>query len=207
MRDYSSIDGLAQAKIIVNKSKFIATASHIFTEEQAQEFVQSVCNKYPDATHNCYGYISDPERTKQKFSDDKEPHGSAGLPILGVLRHKELSCIAVVVTRYYGGHKLGIGGLVSSYSSACAAVLENRIVLYKYSYYYSVNLDYSALEQATILIDRLGGVVQSIEYLENVLLCFACPVNFADNIIQELLNFSKGKIVPKLLNKNYYIYK
>ena len=103
---------------VISKSRFICSLKKVKTEEEAQEFIKTVKKEFWDATHNCSAYVIDEQH--QRSSDDGEPSGTAGMPMLGVLRKQGLQQVAAVVTRYFGGIKLGAGGLVRAYSGAVA---------------------------------------------------------------------------------------
>lgn len=120
MKSYRYIDGEYEVKIEIKRSIFIATVKGEVDALGAEEFVKSVRKKYPDATHNCFAYISDELGNVTRFSDDGEPSGTAGQPILDVLRKQNIVKSAIVVTRYFGGIKLGAGGLVGAYSDSAS---------------------------------------------------------------------------------------
>ena len=107
---------------VISKSRFICSLKKVKTEEEAQEFIKAVKKEFWDATHNCNAYVIDEQH--QRSSDDGEPSGTAGMPMLGVLRKQELQQVAAVVTRYFGGIKLGAGGLVRAYSGSVAQAVE-----------------------------------------------------------------------------------
>ena len=107
---------------VISKSRFICSLKKVKTEEEAQEFIKAVKKEFWDATHNCSAYVIDEQH--QRSSDDGEPSGTAGMPMLGVLRKQELQQVAAVVTRYFGGIKLGAGGLVRAYSGAVANAVD-----------------------------------------------------------------------------------
>lgn len=107
---------------VINKSRFICSLKRVKNEDEAQEFIAMVKKEFWDATHNCSAYLIDDRA--QRSSDDGEPSGTAGMPMLGVLRSNELTQTAAVVTRYFGGVKLGAGGLVRAYSSSVAQAVE-----------------------------------------------------------------------------------
>lgn len=128
----------SRAEQVISKSRFICSLKKVKTEEEAQEFIKAVKKEYWDATHNCSAYIIDEQR--QRSSDDGEPSGTAGIPMLGVLRKQELQQVAAVVTRYFGGIKLGAGGLVRAYAGSVALALEEaglaqtvRMGLYRFT--------------------------------------------------------------------------
>lgn len=109
---------------IVNKSRFLACARHTPDEEGALDTIRESRDRYPEATHHCYGYITGEGGNTVRFSDDGEPSGTAGMPILQVIQKRGLSRVTVVVTRYFGGIKLGAGGLVRAYGNAAAQALD-----------------------------------------------------------------------------------
>ena len=123
MLEYKTINGYAQTEWEVQKSRFISYVNHIENETQAQDFVNQIRKKHFDATHNCYAYIIGEHSDTQKSNDDGEPSGTAGVPILEVLKKNELSDVVVVVTRYFGGIKLGAGGLIRAYGKTATICL------------------------------------------------------------------------------------
>lgn len=113
----------------ISKSRFICSLKKVKTEEEAQEFIRAVKKEFWDATHNCSAYIIDGQH--QRSSDDGEPSGTAGMPMLGVLRKQELQQVAAVVTRYFGGIKLGAGGLARAYAGSVARAVETAGLVQK----------------------------------------------------------------------------
>ena len=122
--DYLSVAGEYTAERTIEKSRFIAFVAHAAGEEAARAYLASVRKLHPLATHVCWAYISDQIGNLQRFSDDGEPQGTAGMPILGVLKAKELRETAIAVVRYFGGIKLGAGGLTRAYASLAALGVE-----------------------------------------------------------------------------------
>ena len=128
-------------EIIIEKSRFICTLKKVDSEEEAQEFIKAMKKEYWDATHNCSAYIVD--ALAQRSSDDGEPSGTAGIPMLEVLKKNELVGTAAVVTRYFGGIKLGAGGLVRAYSGSVAGAIKEcglaeRVLMTNYSFTYDI---------------------------------------------------------------------
>jgi len=117
---YLSVFGETVAERTIEKSRFIAYVSHIEGEEEAKAFLSRVRAEHPLATHVCYGYVADALGNEQRFSDAGEPQGTAGMPILGVLKAQGLFQTAIAVVRYFGGIKLGAGGLTRAYSTSAA---------------------------------------------------------------------------------------
>jgi uncharacterized YigZ family protein len=118
LSQYLTVKGYGENEIVIDKSRFIAHVSRAETEEQAQEFIQNIKKKHWDATHNCSAYLIGEQNQIQKANDDGEPSGTAGVPILEVLKKKNLKDTVVVITRYFGGIKLGAGGLIRAYGKA-----------------------------------------------------------------------------------------
>lgn len=129
-------------EIVIEKSRFICSLKKVQSEEEAQEFIKAVKKEFWDATHNCSAYLVDD--LAQRSSDDGEPSGTAGIPMLEVLRKNNLTGTAAVVTRYFGGIKLGAGGLVRAYSGSVAGAIKEcglaeKILMSRFSFVYDVN--------------------------------------------------------------------
>ncbi len=129
MQEYLSVSGDFETEKIIEKSRFITHSRHVQNEEEAKAFVAEISKRYADATHNCYAYIADSGVSLYRFSDDGEPSGTAGMPMLEVLKNRALAYTAVVVTRYFGGVKLGAGGLVRAYSGCVAEHLSQAKIM------------------------------------------------------------------------------
>ena len=121
--EFCTIKGEKENLIVIERSKFICNIKGVENEEEAKEFIDLIRKKHSLATHNCYAYIADDKGLVQKFSDDGEPQGTAGLPMLEVLKNKRIYKTVAVVTRYYGGIKLGTGGLTRAYGGSVADCL------------------------------------------------------------------------------------
>lgn len=122
---YRTIFGYGEDDIIINKSRFIGYAMPINSEEQALEFIEKIKTKHKDATHNVYAYVFGRDSNLQRFSDDGEPSGTAGIPVLEVIKKENLRNVVVVVTRYFGGTKLGAGGLIRAYTRGAKIGLDS----------------------------------------------------------------------------------
>lgn len=145
--DYKTIKGSLNSEFEVDKSIFITTAKHVETEEEALEFIEEIREKYKDATHNCTAYIINKTPVIKRYNDDGEPQGSAGLPMLSVLEKEEVTNVAVVVTRYFGGKLLGKGGLIRAYTKGVADTVGPN-ALYKRDYFrVELILSYTILGQ------------------------------------------------------------
>ena len=182
----------------IRRSRFIATVAHASTEEDAKAFVSIIKNEFPDATHNCWAYVAGPpgDTARVGMSDDGEPHGTAGRPILSVLLHSDIGEIVVVVTRYFGGVKLGTGGLVRAYSSSVKNVLaglslkEKRVVIYL-----TVVLDYSRITAVRRMIESFDSVITEEDYGADVSFRIELPKNNKDSFIRAITDLTRGEIL------------
>ena len=164
--------GEGSAEIVEKKSRFIATAKEIHSEQEALEFLEMMRKKYWDARHNCYAYVLGKNSELQRFSDDREPQGTAGKPILEVLNGSDLRNTIIVVTRYFGGVLLGTGGLVRAYSSSASKVLtemkeEGKILEASEGKKLSFDCSYKDAGRIDSVISARGALVISKEYAEN----------------------------------------
>jgi uncharacterized YigZ family protein len=156
-------------EIVIQKSRFIGTIKRVESESEAQEFIQSMKKKYHDATHNCSAYIIGEHDQIQKANDDGEPSGTAGVPILEVLKKQHLKDTAVVVTRYFGGIKLGAGGLIRAYGSSTTEALKTvGIVKRQLMKGFSITVDYTLLGKLENELRNSAYILETINYLENV---------------------------------------
>lgn len=145
--DYKTIKGTLKSEFEVDKSIFITTAKHVETEAEALDFIEEIREKYKDATHNCTAYTINKTPVIKRYNDDGEPQGSAGLPMLSVLEKEEVTNVAVVVTRFFGGKLLGKGGLIRAYTKGVADTVGPN-VLYKRDYFrVELILSYTILGQ------------------------------------------------------------
>ncbi|WP_010098547.1 YigZ family protein [Ornithinibacillus scapharcae] len=156
-------------EIVIQKSRFIGTIKRVESEEEAQSFIQEIKKKYHDATHNCSAYIIGEHDQIQKANDDGEPSGTAGVPMLEVLKKQNLKDTAVVVTRYFGGIKLGAGGLIRAYGSSTSEALKAvGIIKRQLMKGFSVTVDYTLLGKLENELRNSEYILETINYLENV---------------------------------------
>jgi len=202
--EYKAVESEFEELIVISRSKFITTLIPITSQEDAQEKLKIIKKKYSDATHNCYAYISSENAQEQKFSDDGEPQGTAGAPILEVLKKKKVYMTLAVVTRYFGGIKLGASGLVGAYSSCVASAIDKaKIVEYKESIEIIVNTDYSTYKKLQEIIENNEGKVLKIDYSDNVVINAVIVDNKIDDVIAKIVDTSNGKAQVKQLEKKY----
>jgi uncharacterized YigZ family protein len=166
---YYTVKGYGEQEINIQKSRFIAYVDRVTTEEEAQNFIANIKKKHWDATHNCSAYLIGEHDQIQKANDDGEPSGTAGVPMLEVLKKKGLKDTVVVVTRYFGGIKLGAGGLIRAYSKAtseglkAAGIVERRLMRVMH-----VKIEYTWLGKVENELRSSIYDIKDIHYLENV---------------------------------------
>lgn len=169
IKQYYTVKSSGSDEQIIQKSRFIGYVKRVTSEEAAQEFIQEIKKKHADATHNCSAYMIGEHDQIQKANDDGEPSGTAGVPILEVLKKRELKDTVVVVTRYFGGVKLGAGGLIRAYSSTTTLALNTTgIVERKRMKKFFVKVDYSLLGKLENEIRQSAYLLEEIEYLDKV---------------------------------------
>lgn len=203
--DYTTVVGEAVAEYEIHRSVFLCSIKGISSFEEGMNFIKTISKKYSDATHNCYGLLC--INGEQKFSDDGEPQGTAGLPILQTLKKSELNNVVCVVTRYFGGIKLGAGGLVSAYTkSVTDGISAAKKAVMKDSYVYSVETPYSDNETLSRLLDKNGCSIKNKTYGGTIITVFATPVPDADVLLKQISDTFKGKITPILTERSYTSY-
>ncbi|KWW20855.1 hypothetical protein AS888_14565 [Peribacillus simplex] len=169
LTQYLTVAGRREHEIIIEKSRFISHITRAETEEDAQAFIQEIKKKHKDATHNCSAYMIGEQNQIQKALDDGEPSGTAGVPILEVLKKKDLKDTAVVVTRYFGGIKLGAGGLIRAYSkSTSEGINATGIVIRKLMRVISTTIDYTWLGKLENELRSSIYQIKEIQYLDQV---------------------------------------
>lgn len=169
MSSYKTLHDFGSDEIIIEKSTFIGYAKPIKTEEEAVEFVNEIKKKHKDATHNVWAYTVGPTMNIQRYSDDGEPQGTAGIPTLEVIKKEDLRDVVVVVTRYFGGIKLGAGGLVRAYTKGAKIGLEAAKIIEKVMYKeVKIKIDYNQLGKVQNEIMNLGYFIKDTVYADNV---------------------------------------
>ncbi|NJB05581.1 YigZ family protein [Clostridioides difficile] len=158
MSNYRTLHEFGTDEITIEKSVFIGYAKPIKSEEEALEFINEIKKKHKDATHNVWAYTVGKNMNIQRYSDDGEPQGTAGIPTLEVIKKEDLRDVAVVVTRYFGGTKLGAGGLVRAYTKGAKLGLEAGKIIYKVMYQeVKVKIDYTQLGKVVVVTRYFGG--------------------------------------------------
>jgi uncharacterized YigZ family protein len=194
LQKYYTVKGYGENEIIIEKSRFICYINRATTEEEAVQFIQQIKKKHWDATHNCSAYIIGEHDQIQKANDDGEPSGTAGIPMLEVLKKKGLKDTVAVVTRYFGGIKLGAGGLVRAYGRAvseglnAAGIVERRLVRVMH-----VTIDYTWLGKVENELRSSTYTIKDIHYLENVKLEIFVDETKKQTFVEWMIELTNGR--------------
>ena len=204
MRDYFAILEPFENTIVISKSRFITTLLPIKDYDDAIAKVKSISKKYSDATHNCYAFISNESATEQRFSDDGEPQGTAGVPMLEVLKKRGVYMTLAVVTRYFGGIKLGANGLVGAYSSSVSEALDKaKPVKMVWANLMKITTSYAIYKKVEETCLSNGGRVESVEYGNDVTLTVAIPEGNADGFIATVVDITLDKAKIETIGRGY----
>lgn len=198
MQYYSILDE-SEGTFVEKKSKFIGYIKRVTSEEEALSVIEEKKKFFNDATHNTYAYIIGEKKEIQRYSDDKEPSGTAGVPMLEVLKKEDLTNVVTVVTRYFGGTLLGAGGLVRAYTKGVVeAINSGTKVLMKTMKRMSFTYDYTAHGAITNFILTNGYIILDEEYLDRVKIVI--DVDFSDqNILENMKNLTSGAVITETL--------
>ena len=187
---------------VIHKSRFITTVAHAPDPEKAHAFVETIRQEFPDSTHNCWAFVAGPPGNTAHIgmSDDGEPHGTAGRPMLNTLLHSEVGEAVAVCTRYFGGTKLGTGGLSRAYSGGVKLALESlptkekvkRVTL-------EIQVEYDAVDGVKRLLEDLEGLVEEEEYGAQVSYRVAIPLESADPLEHGLAEITRGRARIRVL--------
>lgn len=194
LEKYKTIMREGKGEIIEKKSRFIATVRPVKTEEEAKEFIEEMKRSYRDATHNVSAYQIGERNELQRFSDDGEPQGTAGMPILSVLSGEDIKNTAVVVTRYFGGTLLGTGGLVRAYSKAAKiGLLEAGIVELVLYAKYEIVTAYSTSGKVQYELMQGGYVILDTIYTDLVVFLVLVAVGEVSTFEKKMVDLFRGE--------------
>lgn len=207
MKEYKFVNGFFREEIEIKRSKFIASVCGGLDEDGCIEFISKIKKEFPDATHNCYAYVADEVGNVARFSDDSEPSGTAGQPMLDTLKKNGLFKTAVVVTRYFGGIKLGAAGLVGAYTQAVISCLSKcdifvAKVAAKYRAVCSYS-DYAALENSLARFGNIDGV----EYGDCVSFDFFCLAEYRAEFENAVSSKTAGRVKLEFIGNEYKPFK
>lgn len=185
-----------EGEIVEKKSRFIATVRPVETEEEALAFIAEMKKKYWNATHNCSAFVIGENQNLQRCSDDGEPQGTAGRPMLDVLLGEEIHNLAVVVTRYFGGTLLGTGGLVRAYSKAVQEGLKNCVIIEKQQgFLLKMNTDYNGVGKIQYILGKRKIQITSSEYAADVTLEALVPEEELAKVKEEITEATSGRTI------------
>lgn len=202
--NYKTIGKLSPCEIIIQKSRFIGYAARAETEQEAIDFIDSIKAKHRNANHNCSAYMIGEQNMIQKANDDGEPSGTAGVPILEVLKKQDLKDTVVVVTRYFGGIKLGGGGLIRAYGKTTSeAIRSSGIVERKLHCRMNVSIDYTWLGKIENEIRQSEYPLDDILYANGVELLTFVPVEKEGEFITWINELTNGQAVVTCLEKRF----
>ncbi|MEI3607480.1 YigZ family protein [Pseudogracilibacillus sp. SE30717A] len=204
LNQYYTVKQAGSHEIIIQKSRFIGYVQRVNTEENAVSFIQEIKKKHYNATHNCSAYIIGDHDQIQKANDDGEPSGTAGIPMLEVLRRLNLKNTAVVVTRYFGGIKLGAGGLIRAYSSTTSETIKHiGIVKGQLMQGISLTVSYPLLGRVENSLHQSPHILDEINYLENVELVVYVHIDYIETFKSEMINLTNNQVRILLKDKKY----
>lgn len=197
MREYYIPAGDGESLYTEKRSEFIGHVKCVQTEDEARAFITEMKKKYYDARHNCSCYII--KDSAERYSDDGEPQGTAGIPMLEVFRREGVSNVVCVVTRYFGGVLLGAGGLFRAYTKAAKDALDDAgVAVVRRWVEFSLPCSYSAAERMKNEVTALDGVVTDMEYAANVCIRALLPEENADKFKARIFDVSSGGITPEV---------
>lgn len=185
------------------RSQFIGYALHVESEEQALEFVKRIKKKHSDATHNVWAYLLK-GGLNARYSDDGEPQGTAGMPVLEAIRKSGAEDVCVVVTRYFGGILLGAGGLVRAYSHSAVIAIEGaQIVTYEPFCEYELRCGYSEYRKYSNILANENAIIDATEFAADVTVRFAINRKRAESLLKKISEASSGRDIPRLAGERF----
>lgn len=200
---YKTVSRESETLLVEKKSKFISHVMPVDNEPDALAYLNKIRSQYPDARHNVYAYVID-ENNIFRYSDDGEPSGTAGMPVLDTIRKAGLVDVVVVVTRYFGGTLLGTGGLVHTYSASARQGLEaSGIIIRMVCDVVSVSLDYNMAGKLQHKIASEGLLLEDTIYGENVELVICSPQEETERLISEITDLTNGRAQCTVTDRKY----
>lgn len=204
MQTYITVKGCDEDEFIEKRSRFIGYIKHVETEKEATDFIAMIRQKHWDATHNVYAY-SLRENQVKRYSDDNEPQGTAGIPVLDVLQKNNVVDAVIVVTRYFGGVLLGAGGLVRAYSHGASIALKKiGITTMQMCSVCSLSCTYTQYGKIPSTIAQFDGVVDDSEFADNVKVNFHIPCDNLNKLNEALAEQTCGVCSAKELSKSFF---
>ncbi|MDK2843409.1 MAG: hypothetical protein PWP69_201 [Enterococcus sp.] len=201
---YFTIYQNGEHQIEIKKSKFICHLFRIENEEQVKEYIAKIKKEHYKANHNCSAYMLGENFEIQRSSDDGEPSGTAGVPMLEVLKKNQLQNTLAIVTRYFGGIKLGAGGLIRAYSTSVSEALkEIGIVQGKLQQLLDITIDYHQLGKLQNYLENEQISIQEIDYLEQITVKVAIDINQCESFQNALIDLFNNQLSIQILDQKY----
>ena len=203
MQGYTTVQNEASFEYEDRKSVFIGAASPASTEADALAFIDRIKKKYPDARHHVYAYVLRDNST-MRFTDDREPQGTAGLPVLDVIRKNGVTDVVIVVTRYFGGTLLGTGGLVKAYTSSALGALNGANII-RYDIYneVSITVSYSDYGKITSQLSELEFRIEDTIYTDEVSVVGKLLKTNCDKLIENIIEITSGRAKINILSEKF----
>ncbi len=202
---YLTIREFGEDEFIEKKSRFIGYAKRCETEEEAKAFVAEIKSKHKQARHNCFAYTVGENMGIQRYSDDGEPQGTAGIPILEVMKKSNVTDCAIVVTRYYGGILLGTGGLTRAYTKGASIALKAGGVVEKIcGARLSFHMEYDMLGKIQYICGQNLWHIEEVEYSDKVIVHVLAEENQIEEIEKKMIEVSSGKIETSKSEEGIY---
>ncbi len=196
MTEYFIPTGASETEYVEKRSRFIGHVQRVETEEEARAFIDSMKKRYYDARHNCWCYIIK-ESGAVRYSDDGEPQGTAGQPMLGVFEKEGITNVVCVVTRYFGGILLGAGGLVRAYTKSAKDALDAAgVSVVRRWVKLLVPCSYKSYERIRNETEKFGAVIQDTEYGADILLTVLVPEQDAEGYTAMMIDLTAGEVEP-----------
>lgn len=204
MKPYKTLMKRAEDEFIVNKSRFIGHGCPCQSEEQALQFLRDVRMLHPGANHNCYAYIIGANMGIMRYSDDGEPGGTAGMPIIEVMKAREVANACVVVTRYFGGVLLGAGGLIRAYAEGAKLAIDAAGVGVMHpTARYIMDVPYPALGRVEHHLKDQPVLVEDKAFADSVMITLIVKCRDEDAFARGIVNVSEGRIEPLRMEELY----
>lgn len=192
--DYRTIKGQASAEYEEKKSVFIGSVARVSNEDEARNFINSIKAEHREARHNVYAYIIGENSSIQRYSDDGEPQGTGGIPVLEVIKRNNITDTVIVVTRYFGGVLLGASGLVRAYSKAASLAVKDAGIVEKVkAVMLRIKVDYDLLGKIQYTFNKNNWQIDNIEYTDMVELSIICEKEKFEEIRETLMDITNDK--------------
>ena len=202
---YITIRDFGEDRFEEKKSEFIGYAKRVESEEEAKEFINEIKSMHKQATHNCSAYVIGEKMNIQRYSDDGEPQGTAGIPILEVMKKSNVTDCAIVVTRYFGGILLGAGGLTRAYTKGASIAIKSAGIVEKVNgLKLSFELDYDLFGKVQYICGQNSWHIEDTEFTDKVVVHILCEESISDTIESEIIESTNGKVISLRSEEGIY---